>query len=194
METRRKDILDKTLEELDDHCSFILAGIIYHSEEGIGFNQLYREIREKRNYSNIAKTTLCIHLKHLLDTNFITKDIEEDSRLKLKPTTYRTSPYFKELSKGFVAQSITPEDFLPLMMSEDVKSVTNHLMNTIILHVSECLASVLQAPENISRLNMFQLFYNMETLMRAYRERILEKNKRQPFRGWRKKSTNLSIQ
>ena len=172
---RRKHVLDKILDELDDPCSFILAGITMFPE-GIGFNKLHREIRKQNNYSKMAKSTLSEHLQHLRKKNLIERDIDEGSQLKLKPTTYRTSSHFKELSKGFVAQSTTPEDFLPLMMSEDVKTVTDHLMSIILIHVSECLDAVLQTPKNISIWNMQQLFYNMENLMRAYRERILQKN------------------
>ena len=167
--------LNKILYKLDDYCSFILAGITMHPK-GIGFNELHREIRKQNNYSKMSKSALSGHLKHLLGENLIEREEVTDSPLKIKPTKYRTSSYFKELSKGFVAQSVTPEDFIPLMMSEDANEVTQHLMCIIIQHLSDCLKSILQAPENISSLNMSQLFYNMETWMRAYRERILQKN------------------
>jgi len=175
MNKKRKDVLDKMLDELDDPCQFILAGITLNAE-GIGFNELHREIRKQNNYSKMSKSALSGHLKHLLEKNLIENKIDEKSPLKFKPSNYRTSSYFRELSKGFVAQSITSEDFMPLMMSEDVNEVTRHLMFISIQHLSACLKSILQAPENISSLNMFQFFYNLETLMKAYRERILKKN------------------
>lgn len=170
---RRKDILDEMLEDLDEHCSLILVGITMNP--GIGFNQLHKELRKHSNHREVAKSTLSEHLKHLSKKNLIEKEIVEGSPLKIKPTKYRTSSHFKELSKGFVAQSTTQEDFLPLMISEDVKSLTKHLMRIILLHLTDCMKSTLQVPENISVLNMHQLFYNIETLMKAYRERILQK-------------------
>jgi DNA-binding HxlR family transcriptional regulator len=174
MDKKRKDILDKILDELDDLDQFILAKITLNPE--IGFNELHRKIRKQNNYSKTSKSALSGHLKHLQEKNLIEKETDEKSPLKWKPSKYRTSSYFRELSKGFVAQSLTPEDFLPLMMTEDVNEVTQHLMYIIIQQLSDCLEVVLQAPENLSMWNMGQLFYNMETLMRAYRERILKKN------------------
>jgi len=175
MAENRSDVLDEILKELDNPCQFILAGIILN-HEGIGFNELHRAIRKQNNYSKMSKSALSAHLKHLLGENLIENEIDEKSPLKFKPSKYRTSSYFKELSKGFVAQSVTPEHYLPLMISEDVTEVTHHLMYILIQQLSDCLKSVLQTPENISIWNMHQLFYNMETLMRAYRERILKKN------------------
>ena len=179
MTERRKDFLDEILKDLDDSCSLILVGIA-KNPEGIGFNQLHREIRKHSDYRQIAKSTLSEHLKHLLKKNLIEREEIRESLLKLKPTKYRISSYFKKLSKGFIAQSVTPEDYLPLMMSEEVNTVTQHLMFIIIQHLSDCLKSILQTPENISIWNMHQLFYNMETLMIAYRERILKKNEVNP--------------
>jgi DNA-binding HxlR family transcriptional regulator len=175
MDERKKDILDKLLDELDAPCQFILAGIILNPE-GIGFNELHREIRKQNNYSKLSRSALSGHLKHLQEKNLIENKIDEKSPLKFKPSNYCTSPHFRELSKGFVAQSVTPEDFIPLMMNEDVNEVTQHLMCMSIQHLSDCLKSILQTPENISSLNMFQFFYILETLMKAYRVRILEKN------------------
>ncbi len=168
--------LNKILYKLDDYCSFILAGITMHPE-GLGFGELHREIKKHERYRKISRSALSTHLKHLRAKNLIKRKIKKkDSPLYHKPVEYSTSAYFRELSKGFVAQSVTPEDFIPLMMNEDVTEVTQHLMYITIQHLSDCLKSILQAPENISNLNMFQLFYNIETWMRAYRERILKKN------------------
>jgi DNA-binding HxlR family transcriptional regulator len=167
--------LNQILYKLDDYCSFILAGITVHPE-GIGFGELLREIREHDKYKKMSRTALSTHLKHLRAKNLIEKKTKKDSPLKIKPTIYSTSSYFRELSKGFIAQSVAPEDFLPLMMAEDVTEVTQHLMHIIVQQLSDCLQIVLQAPKNVSEWNMGQLFFNMETLMRAYRERIDKKN------------------
>lgn len=170
---RRKGFLDDLLKELDDTCSFILAEITLNPQ-GMGFNELLKKVRKHPTYRKMAKSTLSEHLRHLMEKKLVDKKVDKDSRLKLKPSEYRTSQHFIQLSKGLIAQSTTPEDYLPFMRTEDVKSVTNHLMEINLQHISECLKVVLQAPENIAVWNMHQAFYNLETLMRAYRERILE--------------------
>ena len=177
MAERRKDVLDEILIRLDDTCGFILAGITMHPE-GIGFNKLHKEIKKypkPNHYNKMAKTTLSLHIQHLIEEKLITNDPKNDSRLKIKPSKYQISPYFKELSKGIIAQALTPIDYLPLMRAEDASTVTVNLMDVNIILLSECLEAVLQAPENIAIFNIHQTFYNLETLMRAYRERILEK-------------------
>ena len=175
---KKEDSLDELLEELDDECSFILAAIILHPD-GIGFNDLNRKIKKdpQSSYYKMAKSTLSKHLTHLIDKKLIEKKVVENSRLKLKPSKYMTSPHFKDLSKGFITQSTAPKDYMPLMRAEDVRSVTNHLMFFINQHVTECLRASLQAPDNVSIWNMHHAFYNLETLMRAYRERVLEGKK-----------------
>jgi len=169
----RKIELNEFLNKLDETCSFILAEII-QNPKGIGFNELYRRIKKHSECRTMAKSTLSDHIKHLVDQNFIERKTVKDSPLKLKPVQYRTSQHFRKLSKGMIAQSVSPEDFLPLMRKQNASEVTNQLMSAIFTNVTECLKAILQAPENISRLNMHQAFYIMETLMIAYRKRILE--------------------
>ncbi len=170
-----REFLDELLAELDDECSFILAAIILHPE-GIGFNELNRKIKKdpKSLYYKMAKSTLSKHLNHLIDKNLLEKKVIENSRLKLKPSKYMTSQYFNDLSKGFIDQSTSPEDYLPLMRAEDIRSVTSQLMFLINQHVTECMRTSLTVPENISIWNIHQALYNLEILMRAYRERVLE--------------------
>ena len=170
-----REFLDELLSELDDECSFILAAIILHPE-GIGFNELNRKIKKdpKGLYYKMAKSTLSKHLKHLIKKNLVRKKVIENSRLKLKPSKYKTSQYFNDLSKGFIAQSISPKDYLPHMRAEDVRTATNHLMFLINQHVTRCLKASLTVPENISIWNIHQALHITETMMRAYRERVLE--------------------
>ena len=170
-----REFLDELLSELDDECSFILAAIILHPE-GIGFNELNRKIKKdpKSLYYKMAKSTLSKHLNHLIDKNLIEKKVIENSRLKLKPSKYKTSQYFNDLSKGFIAQSTSPEDYLPPMRAKDVRTATSHLMFLINQHVAKCLQASLTVPENISIWNIHQAFYILETMIRAYRERVLE--------------------
>lgn len=168
--------MDDIVSTLDETCCYILAGISRHPE-GIGFNRLLREIQKQPNsqYNKMAKTTLAQHIQHLLDKHFIENEIVKNSPLKFKPSKYRVSVYFKELSKGLIAQSVNPDDYLPLMRAEDAGKLTMHLMDLNLQYLSECIETVLQNPENIALFNINQTFYNLETLMRAYRERILER-------------------
>jgi hypothetical protein len=172
---KRRGFLDELLEELDDTCSFILAAIT-RNPEGIGFNELYRKIREnpETQYNKMAKSSLSKHLTHLVDKTLVEKKVDKESKLKLKPSKYMPSQYFKDLSKGFIAQSTSPKDYMPLMRSEDVRSLTSHLMFIINQHLTESLSASLVAPEKIFIWNVHQAFHNIETLMRAYKERVLE--------------------
>lgn len=189
MQERRKNVLDGVLEDLDDTCQFILAEVIKHPE-GIGFNALLREMKHLRdvNYNRMARTTLSEHLQHLQLKHLIEKPPPENSNLNLKPSKYRTSQYFRDLSKELMAESITPEDYLPLMMKEDAQTVTRHLMSIITGQLADCLVGVIQSPENISIYNMHQAFYNLETLMRAYRQRIQQQKEEslalETIRAW----------
>ena len=176
---RRKDVLDEILEKLDETCSLILTGIIMNPK-GIGFNELHRQLRKKNKYRAVAKTTLSQHLLHLQASKLIDKDKIQNSPLTIKPSNYHTSQYFKELSKGFIAQSTTVEYLLPEILSKDIKSLTNDLIRVILLHLSESLKSVLQVPENIFVWNMHQAFYNIETLVRAYKKRVIKNKEEGP--------------
>jgi DNA-binding HxlR family transcriptional regulator len=159
----------------DEECAYILAEII-NNPKGIGFNQLHRNMRKHPQCEKMAKSTLSKHLKHLMEDYFIEKDIEKQSNPSLKPgSNYKTTKHFRELTKNGIAQSTTPEDFLPLMRAEDAQLVTKHLLNIMQWHLRECLKAMLQAPESISKLNMHQAFYILETLMTAYRKRIRER-------------------
>lgn len=186
----RKNVLDGALEDLDDTCQLILAAVTMHPQ-GIGFNQLLKKIKQHPDihYNSMAKTTLSEHIQHLLGKKLIEKHTLETSALKLKPSKYRISRYFRGLSKGLIAQSTTPEDILPAMMDEDAETVTRHLMSIIIDNLAACLEAVIQSPENISIYNMHQAFYNLETLMRAYRQRIQQKKEEtlalETIRAWR---------
>lgn len=171
----RKNILDAILRDLDDQCSIILVEITMNPK-GIGFNSLYKKIRKHPGFLKIAKPTLVDHLQHLFGFDLIEKEILENSKLKLKPTLYKTSQYFRKLSKGMIAQSTTPEDLLPIFREKDAQTATNLILNQILLETVECLKITLQTPDKISTWNMRQHFYILETLMKAYRERILEKN------------------
>lgn len=186
----RKNILDGALEDLDDTCQLILAAVTMYPQ-GIGFNELLKKIKQHpdAHYNSMAKTTLSEHIQHLLRKNLIEKHTLETSRLKLKPSKYRISPHFRQLSRGLIAQSTTPEDILPTMMNESAETVTRHLMSIIIDNLAECLAVVIQSPENISIYNLHQAFYNLETLMRAYRQRIQQQKEEtlalETIRAWR---------
>lgn len=169
----KEEILNETLRGLDDYGSVILVAIIRHPE-GIGFNSLQKEIRKHPKCETMAKTTLSEHLHYLVGNNLVDRDLDENSKLKFKPTKYKTSQYFRNISKEYIAQSTTPEDFLSLMRTEDVATVTKHLMSSTLTQIAECLKAVVSAPEKISRVKIKQLAYNLETMTIAYRERILE--------------------
>ena len=158
----------------DEECAYILAEII-NNPKGIGFNQLYRNMRKHSQCEKMAKSTLSKHLKHLMEDYFIEKEIEKQSNMNNKPVKYKTSKHFRELTKNGIAQSTTPEDVLPLMRAEDAQLVTEHLLHVMLWHLRECLKVMLQSPENISKLKMHQAFYNLETFMTAYRKRIKER-------------------
>ena len=173
---RRKSILDKLLKDLGNVPSYILMRIGFH-QKGIGFNKLYREIKidNQSIYQKMAKSTLSKHLKFLLEKNVLEKQINENSPLKIKPTTYIISKYFREISKGILFLSTTPEDYLLLMRSESIEDVTIQLKNMMSYEIYDCIKGVIQVPENIAEYTMCNFFYNLETVIRAYRTRVLEK-------------------
>ena len=63
------------------------------------------------------------------------------------------------------------------MRAENVKPVTIQLMKVMTYSLSECLKASLQSKDNISTYIMHQAFYNLETLMKAYRTRVTEEKK-----------------
>ena len=170
----KTDSLDDALIKLDNQCGFILATISMN-EKGFGFNSLLKKIREHDEHKRMAKSTLSIHLKHLEEGNLIENEIVKESPLKYKPAKYKISQHFREISKGMIAQSTTPEDFLPFMRDLDAEALTDQLMKAIHAHVAECLGIMIQVPDEISRWNMHQALYNLRSLMIAYRERIIER-------------------
>jgi hypothetical protein len=177
--SEKRNVIDDILQDLnkDDASSYIFAAISSHPE-GIGFNKLLKEIRHgpDRHYRKMAKTTLSLNLKILITKNLVERTVEEDSYLKLKPTKYQMSPYFRENMKGLLAQTTLPEEYNNYMKDKDGINIARIIIKIAINHISDCLAESLQYPDNIANFTMKQLFYNLEAWFTEFRKLAIEKN------------------
>lgn len=172
--------------KLDERCLILLVLFDMDrsepQEKTRGFNELYRELREKKKKGEIklgfTRKTLSLHLKHLKDHGLIEVREDQTSNLKFKPCMYKASKHWDELMDDLGFMRIPkPEIILKEFKNLEIEQLTTLLLLRCHQLVIQLFERSISFPPLLNRIERDQQYEYIETIAENYQSRVFELGK-----------------
>jgi len=179
---RKLNIVENLILPLDKHCKYLLFLLSVEdaknkkgntNQKGFGFNELYHYLQQLKKRSflalNFTRPTLAKHLNHLVEGGFLEKTVIKKSNLKLKPTKYRISKFWRELTQVFYPWVNFDENkAMKTYSSYNTKILTSVILYDVLLCFARAIKNCLEAPPQIQKWFLENAFYLQENLTQCY--------------------------